>query len=181
MAAGGGVCNCAYTDLCHRRIHYPAAASPYRILRITLRSFLFPWFTPAHHHLQLSRIIYQNIIYTEFGLPNSSFSLLRRYMRVWIFFILFYLFFLASEDLGSDSAFCLDWAESDALKPFQTCFFFPPSFFKAAVDSSFFLSPLHFVWSLAAGHFPWRISSRLWVLNSSDVVSCDAWHLHAFR
>lgn len=180
MAAGGGVCNCAYTDLCHRRIHYPAAASPYRILRITLRSFLFPWFTPAHHHLQLSRIIYQNIIYTEFGLPNSSFSLLRRYMRVWIF-ILFYLFFLASEDLGSDSAFCLDWAESDALKPFQTCFFFPPSFFKTAVDSSFFLSPLHFVWSLAAGHFPWRISLRLWVLNSSDVVSCDAWHLHAFR
>lgn len=130
MAAGGGVCNCAYTDLCHRRIHYPAAASPYRILRITLRSFLFPWFTPAHHHLQLSRIIYQNIIYTEFGLPNSSFSLLRRYMRVWIFFILFYLFFLASEDLGSDSAFCLDWAESDALKPFQTCFFFSPIFFQ---------------------------------------------------
>lgn len=93
MAAGGGVCNCAYTDLCHRRIHYPAAASPYRILRITLRSFLFPWFTPAHHHPQLSRIIYQNIIYTEFGLPNSSFSLLRRYMRVWIFYFYFiYLF-----------------------------------------------------------------------------------------
>lgn len=93
MAAGGGVCNCAYTDLCHRRIHYPAAASPYRILRITLRSFLFPWFTSAHHHPQLSRIIYQNIIYTEFGLPNSSFSLLRRYMRVWILFLFYFIYF----------------------------------------------------------------------------------------
>lgn len=180
MAAGGGVCNCAYTDLCHRRIHYPAAASPYRILRITLRSFLFPWFTPAHHHLQLSRIIYQNIIYTEFGLPNSSFSLLRRYMRVWIFFILFYLFFWPQKTWAL--ILLSVWTELKVMlwSHFKHVFF-PPSFFKTAVDSSFFLSPLHFVWSLAAGHFPWRISSRLWVLNSSDVVSCDAWHLHAFR
>lgn len=180
MAAGGGVCNCAYTDLCHRRIHYPAAASPYRILRITLRSFLFPWFTPAHHHLQLSRIIYQNIIYTEFGLPNSSFSLLRRYMRVWIFFILFYLFFWPQKTWAL--ILLSVWTELKVMlwSHFKNVFF-SPSFFKTAVDSSFFLSPLHFVWSLAAGHFPWRISSRLWVLNSSDVVSCDAWHLHAFR
>lgn len=179
MAAGGGVCNCAYTDLCHRRIHYPAAASPYRILRITLRSFLFPWFTPAHHHLQLSRIIYQNIIYTEFGLPNSSFSLLRRYMRVWIFFILFIFFGLRRPGLWFCFLSGLSWKW--CFEAISNMFFFPPSFFKTAVDSSFFLSPLHFVWSLAAGHFPWRISSRLWVLNSSDVVSCDAWHLHAFR
>lgn len=181
MAAGGGVCNCAYTDLCHRRIHYPAAASPYRILRITLRSFLFPWFTSAHHHPQLSRIIYQNIIYTEFGLPNSSFSLLRRYMRVWILFLFYFIYFFWPQKTWALILLSV-WTELKVMlwSHFKHVFF-PHLFFKTAVDSSFFLSPLHFVWSLAAGHFPWRISSRLWVLNSSDVVSCDAWHLHAFR
>lgn len=165
MAAGGGVCNCAYTDLCHRRIHYPAAASPYRILRITLRSFLFPWFTPAHHHLQLSRIIYQNIIYTEFGLPNSSFSLLRRYMRVWIFFILFIFFGLRRPGLWFCFLSGLSWKW--CFEAISNMFFFPPSFFKTAVDSSFFLSPLR----LKPCCWPFPLKDKLAPM-SAELVRC---------
>lgn len=80
--------------------------------------------------------------------------------------------------LSSDSAFFLD-SESDALKAFQTFLIFI-YFLMASVDYPPPPSPLYFVWSLAPGHSPWRIASS-WVLNSSDVVSCDSWHLNSFR
>lgn len=168
MAAGGGVCNCAYTDLCHRRIHYPAAASPYRILQITLRSFLFPWFTPAHHHLQLSRIIYQNIIYTEFGLPNSSFSLLRRYMRVWIF-ILFYLFFFGLRRPGLWFCFLSGLSWKWCFEAISNMFFFSPIFFQNCCWFFFFSisSSLH----LKPCCWPFPLKDKLAPM-SAELVRC---------
>lgn len=83
----------------------PATDVPYRAQwnawRHICRSFVFARFAPAHHHPQLSRIIYQNVIYVESG------------------FLKFFLWFMeemhecqafwASKDLGSDSAFV--WTE----------------------------------------------------------------------
>lgn len=79
--------------------------------------------------------------------------------------------FWATHDLCSDSAFLLDWAESDALNP-QKCFFS-----LTAVD---FFSPLFTSFEAVLLAIPLKDSLRLWVLNSSDVVSCDAWHLNTF-
>ena len=131
-------------------------------------SFVFAIFAPAHHHPRLSRIIYPGVIYVEFGFQHFFLWFIAEIHGCQAFW--------ASKDLGSDSAFCLDWAESDALKPFQTCFFFFFFFFhNCCWFFFFFFPPLHFVWSLAAGHSPWRIASayECWTRQMPLVVMHD--------